>query len=57
MVVSDDGTQVTGTMLIIEGADRSAVMDYLQGDPYWREGLFETFSVDRWEWGLAPPAR
>lgn len=56
MVVADAGDDATGTMLILEGADRAAVMRYLEADPYWRAGLFARYEVDRWAWGLGTPA-
>jgi hypothetical protein len=55
MVVTDLGDAATGTLLILDGPDRAAVMRYLEGDPYWSAGVFARYEVDRWEWGLGTP--
>ncbi|KUR79544.1 YciI family protein [Novosphingobium sp. FSW06-99] len=56
MVVTDADDHVTGTLLILHGPDRAAVMRYLGGDPYWAAGLFARYELDRWTWGLGAPA-
>lgn len=55
MVITDSGEDATGTLLILEGSDRAAVMLYLEGDPYWKAALFARYEVDRWDWGLGAP--
>ena len=56
MVITDADDAVTGTLLILQGPDRAAVMRYLEGDPYWHAGLFARYELDRWAWGLGAPA-
>ena len=55
MVVTDDATKTTGTMLVLRAPDRAAVLRFLEGDPYWNAGLFARWEIDRWAWGLGEP--
>lgn len=55
MVVTDDADSTTGTMLVLHAPDRAAVMRFLEGDPYWKAGLFARWELDRWSWGLGRP--
>lgn len=53
-LLDDDGAMI-GTMLVVEANDRIAVESYLAGDPYMRDGLFETIHVTAFNWGLGQP--
>lgn len=53
-LLDDEGAMI-GTMLVIEAETRAAVEAYLAGDPYMREGLFETVTVTGFNWGLGQP--
>ena len=55
MVVTDEGDETTGTMLVLSGPSRAAVLQYLAGDPYAKAGLFARWEVDRWDWKLGQP--
>lgn len=54
--VTDDGTAMTGSMLIIEAENRAAVESILANDPYRKAGLFGTIDVRAWRWVVGLPA-
>ncbi len=45
---TDDGTGMTGSLLIIECADRAEAEAFAAGDPYSKAGLFETVTIRPW---------
>ena len=51
----DDREQMIGTMLVIEAETRDAVEAYWAGDPYVTADLFESVSIQRFNWGLGQP--
>lgn len=53
--VGDDGTTMTGSMLIIEADDRAAVDAILDKDPYRQAGLFSAIDVRGWRWVVGSP--
>jgi uncharacterized protein YciI len=53
--LSDDGTTMVGSMLIIEADDRGAVDDVLAKDPYRKAGLFQSVEVRGWRWVIGGP--
>lgn len=53
--VSDDGSAMLGSLLVIEAADRAAVEAILAADPYAHAGLFESVTVRAWRWAIGNP--
>ncbi len=45
---TDDGEHMTGSVLIMEFADRPAAERFAAEDPYHRAGLFDTVTIRRW---------
>jgi len=50
-LLSED-EQPIGSLLIIEGDDRSAAEAFADGDPYRREGVFEHVEIRAWRAAL-----
>lgn len=46
--LTDDGTGMTGSVLIVEAADRAAAEAFADGDPYSKAGLFAGRSIAPW---------
>lgn len=44
--MADDGKTVTGSVIIIDVADKAAAEAFCAGDPYAQAGLFESVTVD-----------
>jgi uncharacterized protein YciI len=55
--VGDDGTTMTGSMLIIEGDDRGAVEALMAREPYNKAGLFEAIEYRPWRWVIGAPVK
>lgn len=53
-LLGDDGAMI-GTMLVIEAETKAQVQDYLAGDPYVVEALFQSMSITGFNWGLGLP--
>jgi len=47
--LTEDGAGMTGSMLILEFADRAAVEAFAAGDPYAKAGLFESVTIRPWK--------
>ncbi len=47
-LLDDAGTGMTGSLLVMDFADRAAVDRFLAGDPYSRAGLFAAVRVSPW---------
>lgn len=45
----DDGSQMTGSIIIMDFADRTAAEAFTANDPYVTAGLFETIEVKAWK--------
>ncbi len=45
---SDDNTQATGGILIVDVEDRAAAERFINDDPFAKGGLFAEIKVDRW---------
>jgi len=52
-LMSSDGVQMIGTLLIFEATDQRAVEAFVSADPYWQAELFADYSIDLWNWGYA----
>ena len=46
--LSDDGSAMTGSLLVIEFEDRAAAERFCAGDPYAKAGLFESVTIRPW---------
>lgn len=46
--VADDGETVTGSVIIVDMDDKSAVEAFCAGDPYAKAGLFESVTINPW---------
>ena len=51
---SDEG-QPTGSLVIIEAADRAAAKAMADNDPYARAGLFVSVEIKPWKWLIKNP--
>ena len=51
---SDDG-QPTGSLVIIEAADRAEAKAMADADPYARAGLFASVDIRAWKWTIKNP--
>lgn len=51
---SDDGATMTGSLLIIEAANRAEVEVLVAEDPYTKAGLFAAVEIRAWKWVLNP---
>lgn len=52
--LGDDGTSMTGSMLIIDVADRATAEAFVAEDPYTKADLFAHFEIRAWKWVLNP---
>ena len=50
-LLSDDGTQWTGSALMVELPDRTAVDAMLADDPWVQAALYDRLDIHRWEFG------
>jgi len=51
---TDEG-QPTGSLVIIEAADRAAAKAVAEADPYARAGLFASVEIRPWKWLIRNP--
>lgn len=42
---NDEGTAMTGSLLVLDFADRAAAEAFAAGDPYYQVGLFESVVI------------
>jgi uncharacterized protein len=52
--LTDEGSP-TGSLVIIEAADRKAAETIAANDPYARAGLFASVEIKAWRWALKNP--
>ena len=45
-----------GSMIVMRAASQAEAETYVARDPYVTENVFQTYSVDRWEWFMKRPA-
>ena len=50
-----DEASPTGSLVIIEAADRKAAETIAAGDPYAKAGLFASVEIKAWRWALKNP--
>lgn len=46
--LSDDGSAMTGSVIILDCADRAEAEAFCAGDPYAKAGLFESVTIRPW---------
>ncbi|HEV7371595.1 YciI family protein [Arenibaculum sp.] len=46
--LSEDGQSMTGSLLIIDFADRAEAEGFCAGDPYAKAGLFQSVTIRPW---------
>jgi len=51
---TDDG-QPTGSLVVVEAADRAAAKVIADADPYARAGLFANVEIKPWKWLIKNP--
>ena len=51
---TDEG-QPTGSLVIIEAADRTTAQAMAENDPYAKAGLFASVEIRPWEWLIKNP--
>ncbi len=55
--LTDDGEGMTGSLLVVDVADRAAAEAFSADDPFTKAGLFESVIIRRWRKAiLNPPA-
>jgi uncharacterized protein YciI len=54
--LSEDGSTMTGSLLICEAPDVDSLRKVLGLDPYARAGLFESVAITPWKWVVGPTA-
>lgn len=47
-LLTDDGSEVFGSMLIIECSSREDAEQFASSDPYSKAGLFQSVIINRW---------
>lgn len=52
--LDDDGT-MTGSLVVIEAANRDEALAISQEDPYAKAGLFESVEIRPWNWVIKNP--
>ena len=55
--LTEDGVGMTGSVLIIEAADRAGAEDFARNDPYAKAGLFQDTSIMPWRKVFFHPPR
>lgn len=53
-LLNADG-QMHGSMLVIEGESKAAVEAFLAQDEYMKAGLFASYTLEQFNWGLGQP--
>ncbi|WP_346909266.1 YciI-like protein [uncultured Roseibium sp.] len=51
----DDDGNMTGSLVIIEAANRDEALAISQEDPYAKAGLFESVEIRPWNWAVKNP--
>jgi uncharacterized protein YciI len=51
----DAASQPCGSLMVIEADDQAEAEAMAKRDPFVREGVFESYQVRRWSWGINNP--
>jgi len=54
-LLSEDGADMVGSMLIIETDSLAAAQNWAAGDPYAAAGLFQSVQIHPWKWVIKGP--
>ncbi len=52
--LTDDGSAMTGSMLVLDFPDRASVEEWAAGDPYLAAGLFDSVTIKPWKEVIKP---
>jgi len=52
--LTDDGSAMTGSMLVLDFPDRASVEEWAAGDPYLAAGLFQSVTIKQWKEVIKP---
>jgi len=52
--LTDDGSAMTGSMLVLDFPDRYSVEQWASGDPYLAAGLFNSVTIRPWKEVIKP---
>lgn len=52
---TDDAGSPTGSLILVEAENRSAVETLTAGDPYAKAGLFSSVEIRPWKWVIKNP--
>ncbi len=47
--LSDDGSAMTGSLIVLDVADRDAAQAFADNDPYAQAGLFQFVEIRQWK--------
>lgn len=50
-----DAQRMNGTLLIVKAPTLETVQRFIDGDPYVREGVYESVLIRPWAWSLGRP--
>lgn len=53
--LSNDQSQMNGTLLVVEASSQDEVHAFVRDDPYSAVSLFERIEIRPWAWGLGVP--
>lgn len=53
--LAEDGAAMTGSLIILEAADRATAETFAAADPYALAGLFESVDIRAWKWAIGNP--
>jgi uncharacterized protein YciI len=54
---NDDGSQMTGSFMIVEYPDMNACEEFWAGEPLNTGGVFRDVTIERWRYGITLPGR
>jgi uncharacterized protein YciI len=54
-MLSDDGQNMIGSLLIVQAGDKAAAEKILAEDPYRKAGLFSSVDIHPWRWVVGTP--
>ena len=52
--IKDDGDGMTGSLIILDVADKAEAEEFATNDPYGKAGLFESVTIQAWKEVFAP---
>ena len=52
----DRGEKACGSLMVIDAADQAAAEAMVAEDPFVKQGVFKSYQVRRWSWGINNPS-